>query len=293
MKQTFIRILTVVFTVCAACLKAQTPYNDPNWIHSPVWREEFDGDDINNTYWEVRNYFDHFYYRNIDTIDCSASITDEGQLYRNRKQAIGHNHENRDEQPIFDYDISNGMLRLYLHNENCDCPEYARTKEMCSMQYFNEHCSNTIPQYHYTGACIALKNDHKFKYGYLEARIKMNCGNGFFPAFWLYGVNYGSTHQGADYQEIDIFEMTYGHQSSNITHDQNIMTSNRHYLESPTNPPTLFMINDYTNYHKYGLEWTPSKFIYYVDGCIYRIEKTMVFSIPKQLFLTLQFMRMR
>lgn len=45
------------------------------------------------------------------------------------------------------------------------------------------------------------------------------------------------------------------------------------------------MINNYSNYHIYGLEWTPSKLIYYVDGCIYRIEKNEGIFDPKTIIL--------
>lgn len=133
-------------------------------------------------------------------------------------------------------------------------------------------------------------------YGYIEAQIAISYGSGFFPAFWLYGTTSGSSHQGEDYQEIDIFEMTPGIENdimpdgvSVYNHNQNLMTSNRHYfINDPikgTNVSTKYIIDDYRKYHIYGLEWTPSKFIYYVDGAIYRIEENKGIYDPKKIIL--------
>jgi hypothetical protein len=263
---------------------AQTPFNDPNWILIPTWHDEFNGLEINSTYWTVKNYFDHYLY-SVDISDCSFTKGDEGQLYRNRKRS--YQGQNERETSIYNYDIENGTLKLLLQNDNCDCPPNMRTPWGCSMQYYFDHCGDNIPLYHFSSAAIELKDDFRFKYGYIEARVKMNCGNGFFPAFWLFGIDDSSLHQGSNYQEIDVFEMQYGHYEDNlgIVHDQNIMTSNRHYTLEQIHKSTLYTIYDYTNYHNYGLEWTPSKIIFYVDGYIYRIEKNDgIFDSKKIIF---------
>ena len=284
MRNNTYHILAILLLLWVAKLGAQTPANDPNWIQTPGWHDEFTGNDINSTYWTVRNYYDHFYYRNITTNPCDADSIAEGQVFRNRKRLLT---KEPDQNVVYDYEVRNNVLKLLLHHEDCDCPSYARTPNGCSMQYYHEQCSSSVPLYHFTGAEIMLNNDYIFKYGYLEAKIKLNCGNGFFPAFWLYGVNYGSTHQGTDYQEVDVFEMTYGNiEDSGIVHDQNVMTSNIHYTDTLVNKSLKQIISDYRNYHVYGLEWTPSKLIYYVDNYIYRIEKNNGIFDPKKIILT-------
>lgn len=283
MRSKNIRFIAILFLLYAADLGAQIPSNDPNWIQTPVWYDEFDGHDVNLTYWSVIDYNDHYFYQNITTNPCHADSTNEGQVYRSRKRLLT---KETDRNVKYNYEVENGALKLLLNHEDCDCPSQARTPYGCSMQYYYEQCSASIPQYHFTGAEIMLKPDYRFKYGYVEAKIKMNCGNGFFPAFWLYGTTVGNTHQGTDYQEVDIFEMTYGkNEESGIIHDQNIMTTNIHYIHPPTNKSFVHMINNYSNYHIYGLEWTPSKLIYYVDGCIYRIEKNEGIFDPKTIIL--------
>ena len=156
------------------------------------------------------------------------------------------------------------------------------------MQYYNNnHASDSAPSYWYTGGNINSKQ--KMHYGYIEAKIAINYGEGFFPAFWLYGTEPDlALHQGTDYQEIDIFEMTphrTQQQNSSIIHDYNLMTSNWHNYDDFGNISKKFSINDYRNYHVYGLEWTPSKIIYYVDGAIYRIEANQGLFDPKTIIL--------
>ncbi len=88
-------------------------------------------------------------------------------------------------------------------------------------------------------------------------------GYGFFPAFWTF---IGSEN-GTNAAEIDIFEM-YGYLPPNI------MTTCLHteypdiVYKGSVLSPTNF---NYTSYHTYGIEWSPSKIIWYVDGCPVRL----------------------
>lgn len=266
-------------------LQAQTPANDPNWEQVPVWRDEFSGSSINTSYWNVRNNYDHYHYRMENGV---CKITDEGQVYTNRKRTF-YNSGERDSTG-YNYDVSGGALILLLQKDSIRCPEDKWTQYDCSMEWY-EHTHNlAVTNYKYTGADVELKEPYKIQYGYLEARVKVNCGIGFFPAFWIFGTVNGPEHQGTEYQEVDIFEMIYGDtiEGTNQMCNENIMTSNIHYVKPQggnVNPPSFYRITDYRNYHNYGLEWTPSKLIYYVDGAIYRIEKNNGIYDPKTVIL--------
>ncbi len=58
-------------------------------------------------------------------------------------------------------------------------------------------------------------------------------------------------------------------------HNQTHLTSNIHFVSPIGFCQETFKVNkvsDYTNWHTYGLEWTPSKLIWYIDGSIIRIS---------------------
>lgn len=136
----------------------------------------------------------------------------------------------------------------------------------------------SYPLHHYTsGAIVSLDSSHKPKYGYIEAKIKLKDTYGLFPALWT------CTDSGS-YQEIDVFEMVpgtfQGCESSpyyGITHNKNYMTSNLHTSNSekgctglPDDRGQVNTINDYTQWHTYSVEWSPSKMIFYVDDIAFR-----------------------
>lgn len=153
---------------------------------------------------------------------------------------------------------------------------------------------------HYTTGGISLNctfPDYGFDYGYVEAYIKLSDTYGLWPAFWLWTEkslcdgtpvspcsNCPGNNQplpcfppmvpSCDYEEVDIFEMTPGIVESTPssphygeTHTRMIGTSNYHI--NPNDNGEYFLtydINDYTSYHLYGLEWTPTTLTFYIDN---------------------------
>ncbi len=101
-----------------------------------------------------------------------------------------------------------------------------------------------------------------FRYGYFEASMKWDNVTGSWPAFWMLPIQeiQGSTING----EIDIFE---GEANDNTyygtLHTWNGATqtwaSNPNYFKLPSN-------NDFTQFHTYGLLWTPGKVTWYYDN---------------------------
>ena len=124
-----------------------------------------------------------------------------------------------------------------------------------------------------------------FKYGYFEVTTKMPMGYQFFPAFWLYVRNIQN-----GYHEIDIFEVFQGL--------ENAITTNLHWnFESTVNYHELHDTIKYTyvdnihSYHKYAVEWTKSRIIWFVDDKIIRVEKNNIEGIgmhsPMELIVNL------
>ncbi len=109
-----------------------------------------------------------------------------------------------------------------------------------------------------------------FKYGFIEARIKMPAGSGNHPAFWMLGDNInqvGWPNSG----EMDIAEIR-GNQPT-------IATSATHYSTTPSLSPNTCCWNhkykvdelnvgvDVSNgYHLYAIAWMPNSISYYVDN---------------------------
>lgn len=233
-------ILVIFLLNSAIILLGQSPANDPHW--QLVWEDNFNS--LNTNIWKVQNNFDHY----------SGLVNNgEPQVYTNRSNNVS---------------VSGGNLVLKIIEENYSCPSGALNDWGCSRQD-----RYGIP-YQYTSGWVETKNPYKPKYGFIEARIKVPYGNGFWPAFWLFS---DEIQNGTSYQEIDIFEMVPGRwedcvysNSLEFTHNYNHLTSSLHNVRSSNEPFCtsnfrVFSINDYRQWHKYGIEWSPSKIIYYVD----------------------------
>ena len=116
----------------------------------------------------------------------------------------------------------------------------------------------------YTSSRITTKNKKNFKYGKIEARIKMPKFKGVWPAFWMLGANQDSVGW-PKCGEIDIME---------AINDENLVYGTLHWFNDPGNnnadSGSSVAVADRTEYHVYGVEWTADKLRWYVDGKVYR-----------------------
>jgi hypothetical protein len=107
-----------------------------------------------------------------------------------------------------------------------------------------------------------------FKYGFIEARIKMPSGSGNHPAFWMLGENINQVGWPLS-GEMDVTEVR-GNQPT-------IATSATHF-SSTYSPNTCCGNHRYTvdeldvgvdlsaDFHTYAIAWLPNSISYYVDG---------------------------
>lgn len=116
----------------------------------------------------------------------------------------------------------------------------------------------------YTSSRITTKNKKNFKYGKIEAKIKMPKFKGVWPAFWMLGANQDSVGW-PKCGEIDIME---------AINDENLVYGTLHWFNDPGNnnadSGSSVAVADRTEYHVYGVEWTADKLRWYVDGKVYR-----------------------
>lgn len=100
-------------------------------------------------------------------------------------------------------------------------------------------------------------------YGYFECRAKMNRSIGPHVAFWLQSPTYGGlTNPATDGAEIDIFEY---HRRKPDTVFNNIHW-NGYGEEHETEGDATRYPAVSEGYHTFALEWTPQRYIFYVDG---------------------------
>ena len=110
----------------------------------------------------------------------------------------------------------------------------------------------------YTSGRIKTVGKAEFKYGRIEAKIKMPSGNGLWPAFWMLGGNIDEVSW-PRCGEIDIMEhintesKVYGN-----VHWQ----SSTGYKNSGSNKDNI----DVTQYHAYAVDWDANNIIWTVDG---------------------------
>ncbi|MCB0482274.1 MAG: glycoside hydrolase family 16 protein [Flavobacteriales bacterium] len=101
-----------------------------------------------------------------------------------------------------------------------------------------------------------IRSKLTFGYGYYEIEARIPSGLGTWPAFWM--------HEGLqDYKEIDVFEITKG---------TDVLGTNIHVKKPGKDCPLDILVNKFLglDFHKYGLLYTSTSIIWYLDGKIIR-----------------------
>lgn len=121
----------------------------------------------------------------------------------------------------------------------------------------------------FTSARMITRNALTYKYGVLEARIKMaNLADGLWPAFWLLGTNIDQVGWPAC-GELDIVEMGSGSAISAGTVNRKVGAAAHWEFngnQADYGGSTYTATDAYNDYHTFKLEWTPSVMRAYLDG---------------------------
>jgi len=99
----------------------------------------------------------------------------------------------------------------------------------------------------------------RFKYGIYEMRAKVPQGDGFWPAFWLFGWCQN---------EIDIFELSNNDNIYRTDIHTLVPCDGKHERKGEKHVPPFRLSDDF---HTYSLVWTPFKLIWNIDGVSYRV----------------------
>jgi beta-glucanase (GH16 family) len=135
----------------------------------------------------------------------------------------------------------------------------------------------------YTSGLVESLNKVEPQYGKIEARMKVPAGAGLWPAFWMLGANYFTPGVGwPACGEIDIME--YSGASGGFT--AAFHTGAYNYMNGGggvQNVQGFSVPNHDTEFHVYGIEWTPTRVAFYVDGkVILTADKSVLGSSAAQ-----------
>ncbi|MBU2525537.1 MAG: glycoside hydrolase family 16 protein [Bacteroidetes bacterium] len=114
----------------------------------------------------------------------------------------------------------------------------------------------------YTSGSITTQNRLQWQYGYFEFRMKFPQGKGLWPAVWMINDLY-HTAAHKDKGEIDIVEYV-GYNENRVIHAIHVGTvGHRSYA---TRVGQSKISKPHTDFHLFGLLWTPKKLIFLQDG---------------------------
>lgn len=121
----------------------------------------------------------------------------------------------------------------------------------------------------YTSArLITYQNGHSWKYGKIEARIKLPYGQGIWPAFWMLGngIFEGTPWPGCG--EIDIMEMVGGGEGKDdVIYGTMHYDDNGHAEFGGSYQLSEGIFAD--AFHVFSVEWTQTQLKWYIDGIKY------------------------
>lgn len=121
----------------------------------------------------------------------------------------------------------------------------------------------------YTSARIITRGKFNFKYGKIEARMKLPYGQGIWPAFWIMGESIGTVGWPAC-GEIDIMELVGGPTRDNTVHGTAHWDNNGSHAQYGK-PYSLSTGKFADDYHTFTVEWNSSYIRWYVDGKQYNV----------------------
>ncbi|WP_159437705.1 glycoside hydrolase family 16 protein [Ferrimonas marina] len=127
------------------------------------------------------------------------------------------------------------------------------------------------PDVPYTSGRIRSLNKADFRYGRIEARIKLPAGQGLWPAFWMLPTDeqYGGW---AASGEIDIMEAVNltaagGNAVHGTLHYGGSWPENQ-YTGKEYSPPDSVV----EQFHVYRVDWQPGEIRWYVDDVLYQTQ---------------------
>jgi beta-glucanase (GH16 family)/lysophospholipase L1-like esterase len=162
--------------------------------------------------------------------------------------------------------VDNGELQFYTDRTN----NVTVTNGVLQLTAVREDYTGTGPWMNgqtnttqYTSGKVESLGKQTFQYGRIEARMRLPRGAGTWPAFWMLGANLFEPGIGwPKCGEIDIME----HPNTQDSYTAALHTQTYNHTIG-TGIVGSTPITDYdTTFHVYGVEWTPDRIAFYLDG---------------------------
>ncbi len=125
---------------------------------------------------------------------------------------------------------------------------------------------------------------YKFRYGYVEARMKLPKTQGIFSAFWMLPATTDFKYM----SEIDVLETLGGANTKTMYQTYHYSKHTKEWNVNKSNRNGTCPMIDYTSgYHRFGVDWQPDHITYYIDGkaCGSFTDKKNITAEPMQLIL--------
>ena len=132
-------------------------------------------------------------------------------------------------------------------------------------------CTGNTKTGDFTSGFVQTKGKADFKYGYIEARIKMPKNKSTWPGFWMSPADkaYGEWPNSGEIDIVEAKGSNYKFAASDAHwRDKNTPTGQTggHRSRQGVIPSTKFDTHDTTEWHTYGVKWTEGKLEYFIDG---------------------------
>lgn len=124
------------------------------------------------------------------------------------------------------------------------------------------------------------------KYGYFECRAQMQSSYGVWAAFWLQSALISEGSDPAKYgTEIDIFEFFREVGKDTVQHAL-------HWAYGPemksVGPMNSYLEGLSIGFHIFALEWTPEKYVFYIDGIKFHEQRQGISHIGEYIILSME-----
>lgn len=133
---------------------------------------------------------------------------------------------------------------------------------------------------------IGTDNTYRTHYGYFECRAQLQKAMGPWAAFWMQSPEISNGEDPAKYgAEIDIFEYFKEYGEDHLTHCV-------HWAYGPNQKTVGCLDSDLEGlskgFHTFGLEWTPEKYAFYIDGLKYHEITEGLSHIDEYIILSME-----
>ena len=137
------------------------------------------------------------------------------------------------------------------------------------------------------GSAVGTQDLFMSKYGYYECRAQLQKSPGVWAAFWIQSTEISKGEDPAIYgAEIDILEFFKKLGTDIVSH-------NVHWAYGPNQRTTRgmqsYLKGVSEGFHTFGLEWTPEKYIFYIDGYKFYEVTQGISHIEEYIILSMEY----